>query len=242
MNFSSLKEKAKSFLQAPYIGVSMGAIGIYLAITMFGGILPIVGAFSSLIAAVYLINCQRMFFEMEIYKIAPHIKRTFDFNGIWRLILGKLWVLLKMWPAFATLFAGAFCMLISIIPLASSAISKDEKTIAVVLFGLFLLLGFAIMMVAIPISIVLSFNYVLTDYILIDNPNLSAKEGVELSKKMMKGHKWEFFVLTLTFIGWDILTGLTLGILNIWTLPYKTHTYINYYFDLKQKGTMCQIQ
>lgn len=241
MNFSSLKQNAKTFLQAPYIGVSMGAIGIYLAISMFGGMIPVIGSFAALIAAVYLINCQRMFFEMEIYKSAPPIKRTFDFDGLWRLVLGRLWALLKMWPAFVTLFVGGFCMMLSILPLMSTIANDGEATAATILAGVFMLLGYAIMMAAIPIGIILSFNYVLTEYILMDNPDLSSKEGANLSKEMMKGHKWDFFLLSLSFIGWDLLTGITCGILSIWTLPYKTHTFINFYFDLKHKKALGQM-
>ncbi len=48
----------------------------------------------------------------------------------------------------------------------------------------------------------------------------------------MDGHKWELFVLRLSFLGWDILGVLTAGIGFIWITPYKQMTYMNYYVSL----------
>lgn len=48
----------------------------------------------------------------------------------------------------------------------------------------------------------------------------------------MQGHKWELFVLDLSFIGWAILSGLTLGIGFIWLIPYEQATKANFYRNL----------
>lgn len=48
----------------------------------------------------------------------------------------------------------------------------------------------------------------------------------------MDGHKMEFFVLQLSFIGWDLLGMLTLGIGYLWISPYKQMTFVNYYRHL----------
>ncbi|KRN30770.1 hypothetical protein IV36_GL002131 [Liquorilactobacillus mali] len=54
------------------------------------------------------------------------------------------------------------------------------------------------------------------------------------SRELMNGHKFEFFVLKLSFIGWDILAILTLGIGYIWLTPYKLATYAAYYNSLAE--------
>ena len=61
----------------------------------------------------------------------------------------------------------------------------------------------------------------MTNYILAENPEMSASEAINLSKQMMDGNKWRLFCLRLSFIGWDILCGLTLGIGYLWLNPYK---------------------
>ncbi|SMH69421.1 conserved hypothetical protein [Latilactobacillus curvatus] len=48
----------------------------------------------------------------------------------------------------------------------------------------------------------------------------------------MNGHKFRFFVLQLSFLGWDILAGLSLGIGYFWLTPYKNATYMAFYKDL----------
>ena len=48
----------------------------------------------------------------------------------------------------------------------------------------------------------------------------------------MKGHRFEFFVLQLSFIGWAILAVLTCGIGFIWLEPYMQVTYVKFYESL----------
>lgn len=69
-------------------------------------------------------------------------------------------------------------------------------------------------------GIVASYNYALTDYILAENPELTTKEALGLSKKMMYGHRFQLFCLEFSFIGWAFLCVLSLGIGLIWLLPY----------------------
>lgn len=62
-----------------------------------------------------------------------------------------------------------------------------------------------------------------------------------MSKAQTRGHKWELFVLDLSFLGWIILCGLTLGILSIWIMPYIQQTDIGYFQAIKQmSGVGCQ--
>lgn len=62
-------------------------------------------------------------------------------------------------------------------------------------------------------GIIKSYAYSMAEFIVRDNPELSASEVLRKSQEMMKGHKWEFFVLQLSYIGWMLLSALTFGIL-----------------------------
>ena len=70
-------------------------------------------------------------------------------------------------------------------------------------------------------GIMASLSYAMTEYILAENPEMSASEAITLSKQMMDGNKWRLFCLDLSFIGWDILCGFSLGIGYLWLTPYK---------------------
>ena len=69
-------------------------------------------------------------------------------------------------------------------------------------------------------GIYLAFSYALVPYLLVTHRDLSITETLELSRKMMNGHKLDYFILSISFIGWVLLVPFTLGILLIWLYPY----------------------
>lgn len=76
-----------------------------------------------------------------------------------------------------------------------------------------------------------SLYYSLAIYILKDNEELTGKEIVEKSEKLMKGNRWSYVWLSLTFIGWAILACFTLGIGMFWLIPYMQVAQIVFYED-----------
>ena len=73
----------------------------------------------------------------------------------------------------------------------------------------------------------------MTFYILADNPGMSGSEAIKKSKQMMKGHKWELFVLILSFFWWYVLCTITFGIAYIYVAPYINVTMTNFYEKIK---------
>ena len=70
-----------------------------------------------------------------------------------------------------------------------------------------------------------SYSYRLVPYILSENPEMKPKEAITLSRQLMKGQKWRAFVLDLSFIGWDLLAVLTLGLVGLfYSNPYLSAT------------------
>lgn len=82
-------------------------------------------------------------------------------------------------------------------------------------------------------GIVKAYSYSMTFYILKDNPGMSATEAITESRKMMDGHKWDLFVLHLSFIGWLLLCMLTFGILILYVEPYMMATDAAFYESIK---------
>jgi uncharacterized membrane protein len=102
-------------------------------------------------------------------------------------------------------------------------------------WGMFLMTVFILLwsiLLFIP-GIIKAFAYALTPYILVERPELSANEAIDLSKAMMKGHKFDLFWLGLSFIGWGVLTILTAGIGIFWLMPYMYTAYAAFYQDVK---------
>jgi len=86
-------------------------------------------------------------------------------------------------------------------------------------------------------GIYLAFSYAMVPYLLATRKDLTVTETLELSRKMMNGHKFDYFVLSLSFIGWAILVPFTLGILLIWLYPYMMTATTKFFMDIEQKYT-----
>lgn len=81
-------------------------------------------------------------------------------------------------------------------------------------------------------GIIAAISYSMALLIRLDNKDMKPLECIKKSKELMKGHKWEYFTLLLSFIGWMILGLFTFGILYFWLVPYMTVTECNYYNEL----------
>ena len=68
--------------------------------------------------------------------------------------------------------------------------------------------------------------------ILAEHPELTAGEAIAQSKAMMAGNRWRLFCLQFSFIGWDILCALTLGIGNLALRPYRHAAEAAFYREL----------
>lgn len=65
------------------------------------------------------------------------------------------------------------------------------------------------------------YSYLMVPFILINKPQLSAKEAMSYSRAVMQGYRWKYFCLRLSFIGWHLLNSFTYGILGIfYVYPY----------------------
>lgn len=97
--------------------------------------------------------------------------------------------------------------------------------------NLFVALGFLFLVIP---GIIVSYGLEMVPYILAENPGIGIMDAIRASWNMMKGHKWDLFVLDLSFIGWILLDILTLGILGFFYVnPYIFSTHAAFYEALK---------
>ena len=106
-----------------------------------------------------------------------------------------------------------------------------------ILQGLFVFLWSLLLFVP---GIIAAYRYRQALYLLLDHPEKSAWQCLRESGALMRGHKWELFVLDLSFLGWIIVGSLCLGVgwmllsamfapVSIWLDPYRAITNANYY-------------
>ena len=84
-------------------------------------------------------------------------------------------------------------------------------------------------------ALVKRYSYMLVPYIVAENPNIKTLDAINLSRRMMYGHKWECCKLELSYFGWMILGIFTLGITEtLYSNPYKVATMTEYFVSLRK--------
>lgn len=82
-------------------------------------------------------------------------------------------------------------------------------------------------------GIIKAYSYSMTPYIVKDmvasGKQVSATDGINASKELMKGHKLALFIFDLSFLGWNILAAITCGIGYLWVTPYYQTAKANFY-------------
>lgn len=170
-----------------------------------------------------------------------------DFLSIGFSSFGKVWAvygntLLKLIIPFA--LAIVFAILLSFSATGSfvSLVLSDSPSAisSIVGFSGIALIAFIGYFVSMIYFAVKSYYYVLAYNVLYDNPDKTGKEIVEESEALMKGHRWNYFWLGLTFIGWVFLSVFTLYIGLFWLIPYMIVSTICFYDKLANKETVVE--
>jgi uncharacterized membrane protein len=85
-------------------------------------------------------------------------------------------------------------------------------------------------------GIIKALSYSQAYFIVAENPNVKVRDSLKISMLMTEGYKWDIFVLALSFLGWILLSILTLLIGFLWLGPYMYTTFANLYLKLKEAG------
>lgn len=86
-------------------------------------------------------------------------------------------------------------------------------------------------------GVIMAYAYSMAIYVANDNPELSAMDAIRKSRELMDGHKWDLFVLDLSFIGWIFLCLLTCGIGFFFLAPYIEMAHVEFYRELTEQAT-----
>ncbi len=89
-------------------------------------------------------------------------------------------------------------------------------------------------LVGFAISFVIDLMFAMSFFIYLDDPDVTVGEMLRSSVSMMKGNKFRYFYMILSFLGYWILVILSVGIAALWVVPYQTMTTVCFYNDLKE--------
>ena len=81
-------------------------------------------------------------------------------------------------------------------------------------------------------GIIKYYEYSMSYYILLENPEMKHREARLASMQLMEGNKGRLFCLHFSFIGWFILSAFTFGILLLWVVPYMETAQAAFYREI----------
>ncbi len=108
--------------------------------------------------------------------------------------------------------------------------SFSRSLVAYLLIALYVFLWSLLLIVP---GIIAAIGYAMTFFIMAEDPKIEAEQALKLSQQMMYGHKTEYFMLMLSFIGWFLLACLTFGIGFFFLQSYTTMASLIFYQRIK---------
>lgn len=245
---AELKSKAKAVLRYNYWECVVAFIvygAIALGASLVSSFIPIGGGAATIFVMLPMTVGLRFFFMQN--QIAPanmqNIFHAFSGNRYmkivgamsWMYFFTVLWSMISMIGVFILAAKGLtlylpYFMDYSLVPDFSNILQLDRSWIpALAASGIIAIAGMII-------AYIKTLSYSMTPYILTDNPDIGYQRALKLSMAMTHGQKWEMFVLTLSFIGWDLLAVLTFGLGFLFLAPYVEATNAQLYVKLRDNA------
>ena len=104
-----------------------------------------------------------------------------------------------------------------------------NSILATLLYGLFVFIGTLLFIVP---GILFSYSFSMLYFVMNDHPEYGPLEVLRESHRLMKGHRFQYFCLNLSFIGWAILGALCLGVGTLWVSAYSQTASAVFYEEL----------
>ena len=253
-----LRSEALASLNNDKWGISIGAFLIYMIITGAIGLIPLVGGFGQLVlAGPFLVGYFYFFLkisrdesvDIEDLFIAFKSKNQFlaslvSYLLVVLIVLVTMGIGLVLW-AFLVLGRESFNRFIDWISDMSKKFNQIIPQTDLPLYDpsladsitpeinwIFIILG-AIPFILIPV-IYVSLSISQTWFIIANDENISGYDALKESWNLMRGKRLKLFLLELSFIGWAILSVLTLFIGFIFLAPYMQTSYAKFYDNLNE--------
>lgn len=202
------------------------AVSVLMLIYVF---VPIIGAIAYVVFLIplafsYCKNLMRLK-RKETDSSFEFFKGIFsNFSRSW-CVAGR--TLLKLLVPLIIIFVALVALIVSSVIITANTLLGETAGMAGA--AIVVLVSMLVLFIGYIYLIVKALLYILPTYIAIDNPQMSAKDCVNMSATLMKGNRWKYICLALSFIGWMILSVFTFGIGLLFLLPYMSVAMICFY-------------
>ena len=227
-DFTELKRLARETLTGHY-GTPMAGIVITSAITnllLWPFDLALNNSTSQSVifyAASFFIGLLTILFSCGLYYMHLKMRRNLPYG------LHDIFYFFKNHPdrfllAYLMIIGLSLVILLPAILVTAAAILSDRTTL--------IWISIPVWILCVLLSLPVLYSYAMIFYLLIDYPQMKVTEAFHESRRLMKGHKMQLFLLHLSFLGWLLLGICSCFIGFLWIEPYFEQTCVSFYFEL----------
>nr|WP_295299790.1 DUF975 family protein [uncultured Blautia sp.] len=227
------KETAKSVLRGNW-GIAIAGMLAYMAVNFLGNILSLElfpGNSMMEIAAgqifVFVVSLIAMVFGTGYSYMMLNMSRGREFS------LGNLLYMFHNQPDRVLIAAFVMALLntVSQIPVYLAAyLTEPGSTLQAEMNWMYMIMG--VMLLSVVLYVLVTVPFALSFYLLADNPQMGGVESLKESRRLMKGHIWQYLMLQLSFAPMLIVSLLLMGLPLLWVLPYMEASETAFYRDI----------
>lgn len=85
-------------------------------------------------------------------------------------------------------------------------------------------------------GIIKSYSYAMSEYLLQKRSGGNATDYITESRYLMNGHKFDLFLLDLSFLGWYIVGLVCFGIGVLWVYPYHQAARVRFFSEVEKQA------
>lgn len=243
---SEIRLNARKALSGKWGKAALTTLVYIVLLALFEFVLnfvPIIGYIAAVIIAFPL----SYGFIVTIMKLKRGEKTTYTeffsngFNSFGRVWSTILWIIVKLIVPIILIIVSYILILVGFSIYAYNLLLSTVSSGLLLTGAIMMLTGLIVWLVSLIYAMVKYLLYILSFFILYDNPDMKPKEVVNESYKLMKGHRGTFFWLLITFIGWILLASIVFGIGYLWVIPYILVAQIIFYETLAGKETTVSV-
>lgn len=231
MKAKEIRAKAREALSGRW-GMFIGLNVLYLVATFALSLLNFIPFIGYVLMFLCLVPIEYGYVQNLLKLKRGETDNCTEFFSLGLANFGRSWgvfgyTMLKMLVLFVIYIIG---VMLSVTLITLSVLSNN---VAITLIATIIAIALIIVLYVWLLTRMLLYTFPI--YIAADEPELSTQECVEKSAKIMKGNRWKYICLSLSFIGWNILAMLTVGIGYIWLLPYIGVSTVVFYENINKK-------
>ena len=159
-----------------------------------------------------------------------HVMKTISDNE--RAGIHDLFFVFKNHPDKVIILSFVMTIIQVILLLPATVVGFSGAGQAMYFNGKQFLLYIVLYLAGLIISLVIDIMFAMCYMIYLDDPETDVLAIMKGSLEMMKGNKFRYFYMILSFLGYWLLVILSLGIAALWVVPYQMMTTVEFYKDL----------